>query len=243
MARPGAAYSLGMRNLVAVLVLACGCSGSPLVDSGPQVELTSNPGGVAGHPRFQLTLTTWNNLHELGDAANSGQLEATLDGTPLVLDPGATAYVGNGGSFIAAFGLPPDATFASTATSTVTVTDQQTTWTVEIPALFTRDLQLVGPMVASQANTAMWPSAATSEPWSTIDFACIDVADHGAACHSDTAQDPGIDIAKQYVQIDVPAQAGDHFTLWGARWFHPQASGDGPIFFTTILDQVTGTYD
>ena len=229
-----------------VFVLAVGCSGSPLVESGPQVELVSNPGGVADHPRFELSLTTWNHLDALADAAASGQLEATVDGAPLVLDPGNTGSFGNGDHVTATFVLPPSAAIAragDTTTSIVMVTDQQTTWTVEIPALFAQDMQPVGPMLANQANTAVWPSAATTDPWSTIDFACIEVAARAAACFGTTTKDPGISVAHEYVHVDVPATSGDRFTLWAERFSHPQASGGGPIFFATILDQVVGTFE
>jgi hypothetical protein len=238
-----------MHKIVFALALsALGCTGgSPLVDSGPQVEVTSNPGGVAGRPSFQLSLTAWVHLSELGDAAESGQLEATLDGAALALAPVGTGYFGNGDSYTAMFVLPPTGPATARATdpttSTVTVTDQQTTWSVQIPGLFTNDLQPVGPIITNQASTVVWPSAATTEPWSTIDFACIEIEHRAAACHGATTHDPGIDVTEEYVQIDMPANPGDRFTLWGQRWFHPQASGNGPVFFTTILDQVAGTFE
>ncbi|HUJ57126.1 MAG TPA: hypothetical protein VLX92_01475 [Kofleriaceae bacterium] len=228
----------------APLALGCATGSSPLADSSPQVELTANPGGVAGHARFSLSLTAWVHVHELGDAATSGQLAATLDGTPLALAP-ASGYMDGDDHYTATFELPATGEIARQAatSSTVSVSDQVSTWSVEIPALFADDLAVAGPMMASEANTAVWPSAATSEPWSTIDAACISVASRGAACHGDASDDPGISITEQYVQIDVAAQPGDGYTLWAERWAHPQSSGDGPTFFATILDQVSGTFE
>jgi len=238
-----------MRTSMLALALApaVGCTtGSPLVESSPQVELTSNPGGVAEHARFELTLTTWNQLDALADATTSGQLEARLDGAPLVLSPAKTGYFGNGDRFTATFVLPPAAAMpihaGNAMSATVMVTDHTTTWTAQIPALLSNDLQPVGAMVASQTNMVVWPSAATSEPYSTIDFACIEVTGHGAACHRESSQDPGIDVTHEYVQLDVNAQPGDAFVLWAQRWYHPQATGDGPIFFASILDQISGTF-
>ena len=239
-----------LKLALALVPFALGCTESPLVRSGPQVEVISNPGGVDGQPRFQLSLTTWVHLADLRDAAESGELEAMLDGEPLRLLPGATGSFGNGDRYTAAFGLAsienatarPRAAFARSA-STVMVTDQRSTWSVTVPELWTNDLEPVGPMVSGQVSTVAWPSAATSEPWSTIDFACIAVEHHASACHGGDRSDPGIAMTGQYIEIDVPASSTDRFTLWGQRSLHPQPSGDGPVFLTKILGQMTGTFE
>jgi hypothetical protein len=235
-----------MRNILLVALVGCS-SQSPLVESSPQVELATNPGAVPDHPVFELSLTTWNHLAALGDATTSGQLEATLDGQPLVLDPVTTGYADNGDSYTAAFLLQADkvSVYASggPATSSVMVTDQVTTWSVVIANLFANDLHPVGLLMANQPNALEWPSAMTGGPVTSIEYACIDVAGHTAACQSDEQSDPGITIAQQYVHVDVPAETGDHFSVWAQRSLFPQASGDGPAFETRIFDRIDGTFE
>ena len=224
---------------LALLSLASGCAvDSPLATSQPQVELTANPGGVAGHPRFALTLTTWNHLAALGDAVAAGQIEVLVDGVETALASGID--VDNHDHYTATFALPDSAARTTgPATSTVTVTDLQTTWSVQIANLFANDLAPDGAVIAGASSTLVWPSAMTSEPYSTIEWVCVDVAGRTAAC----TQDAGVAISQQLVHVDVPAAAGDHFAIRGQRWAHPVASGDGPTFFASILDQVTGTFE
>ena len=227
-----------LRSL-ALLSLASGCAvDSPLATAQPQVELTANPGGVAGQPRFALTLTTWNHLAALGDAVATGQIEVRLDGEALALASGVN--VDNHDHYTATFVLPNGAPrTTSPVTSTVTVADPQTTWSVQIDDLFTNDLAPTGPVLAQGPSTLVWPSAMTAAPWSTIDWVCVDVAGRTAAC----TQDAGVEISQQLVRVDVPAQPGDRFAIRGQRWAHPVASGDGPTFFASILDQVTGAFE
>ncbi len=212
--------------LLAPIVGGCAESASPLMEAGPQVELTANPGGVAGHPRFALTLTTWNHLAALADATTSGELAATLDGAPLAIVPGATGYADERDRFTATFGLTADAPAVTLAggptTSTISVSDARTTWTVDIADLMSDDLAPTGPVLAAQPTTLTWPSAATTAPWSTIDIACITVAQRAAACDSDQAQDPGIAITENLVHIDLAAQPGDRFAILG-RAVEPSA--------------------
>src|SRR5689334_10830257 len=119
-----------MRNLL--FVFALGCTSSPLAESAPQIEVTSNPGSVPDHPLFAVTLTTWNHLAALSDAASSGQLEVRLQGVPLVLDPSATGTFDNGDRFTATYVRPGTLPLAELPISTITVTDQQSTWTAQI---------------------------------------------------------------------------------------------------------------
>ena len=48
------------------------------VAAARQAELTANPGGGPGHPRFALTLATSNRLAALADATSSGGLPSSL---------------------------------------------------------------------------------------------------------------------------------------------------------------------
>jgi hypothetical protein len=230
-------------KLALALVLGSGCvGGSPLVESGPQVELTADPGNVLGGPLIRLELTTWNHLAVLGDATASGQIVATRDGDELVLDD-STGYRGNNDSYIAAF-IPTTERSRTDhpASSIVTVTDHDTTWTVTIPNLLTNDLQPSGPLVANQPDTFVWPSAASPDPWSTIDWACIDVANDSACHYSDEVHDPGITIEQQYVHVDVPANAGDDIVVTGQRFVNPTAS-NGPTFFISILNRTSANFE
>ncbi|HEU4614969.1 MAG TPA: hypothetical protein VFS15_22915 [Kofleriaceae bacterium] len=235
-------------TLTRLLVLAplVGCtSQSPLVESSPQIELVTNPGKVAGTAPLELTLTTWNHLAALGDAVDADQIHATLDGAPLAIAPSDTGYFGNGDRYVAAFVMPAaHAEVATGPTSMLTITDSETTWSVRVGDVMTNDLHPASAMTAGQANTVIWPSAATGDqPYSTIDWACIQVGTHGTACYrSEGTSDPGISVAQQLLTIDVPAQPGDTFTVWGARRFSATSAGDGNDVLTTVLDQVTGTF-
>lgn len=228
-----------MKRILLVLVAGC-TSQSPLVESSPQIELVTNPGAVSGRPPLELTLTTWNHLAALGDAVDADEITATLDGSALAIAPTDSGYFGNGDRYVAAFVMPDaHAQVATGPASTLTITDPETTWTVQLQDLMTNDLHPSAPMTAGQENTVIWPSAAAGDqPWSTIEWACIQVADHDAACTGD----PGVSITQELVTIDVPAQPGDAFKVWGARYVRATASGDGPDVHTTVLGQVTGTF-
>jgi hypothetical protein len=230
-------------TLLALAPLTACTAQSPLVESSPQIELVTNPGAVAGRPPLELTLTTWNHLAALGDAVDAGEIHATLDGAPLAIAPSDTGYFGNGDRYVAAFVLPA-ARPQVASSSTLTITDPETTWTAQVPNVMTNDLHPTAAMVAGQTNTVSWPSAATGdEPYSTIDWACIQVGTRDAACYrSDGTGDPGVSVTQQLVTIDVPALPGDAFTVWGARRFTATPSGNGNDVFTTVLGQVTGTF-
>jgi hypothetical protein len=54
-----------MRKIPTLLVLAAGCSGSPLVESASQVTIVTNPGNVPDRPLFQLTIQSGLNDSDL----------------------------------------------------------------------------------------------------------------------------------------------------------------------------------
>ncbi len=241
-----------MHHRVYVCALAfvteIGCTtSSPLVESSPQIELTTNPGHVAGQAPLELTLTTWNHLAALGDAVDANQLVATIDGASLAIDRGSTGYFGNGDRYVAAFTTPAVRSTVdqmSTGTSsTVAITDQQTTWSFQAANLMTNDLQPTSPIVAGQANIVSWPSAAQPDhPATSIAWACVQIADRSAACLGDGKSDPGIAIAQQFITIDVPAATGDAYTVWAARTAVATDAGDSSQVIVTVLDQVTGVF-
>jgi len=145
-----------------LLLLAClgACTtGTPLTESSPQIELTANPGQLAGKPALDLTLTTWNYLAALGDAVDSHQLTATLNDTPLTMDPTATGYFGNGDRYVAAFA---ETSCPHTASSALAISDGQTTWSFHVIDLMTNDLAPTAPLVAGQPARIAWPSAANA---------------------------------------------------------------------------------
>ena len=226
------------------LVTTVGCTtSSPLVESSPQIELSTNPGHVAGQPPFELTLTTWNHLAALGDAVDANQLVATLDGASLAIDSDSTGYFGNDDRYVAAF-TAPIAQLIIDTTATVSISDQQTTWAFQATKLMTNDLAPVSAMTAGQANTVTWPSAGEADqPSTTIEWACVQVADRTAACLGNGASDPGIDIAEHFITVDVPASAGDPYTVSAARSAAVTEFGDGPQVFVTVLGQVTGVFE
>lgn len=223
-----------------LLLLAClpACTtGTALTEASPQIELTANPGQVAGKPALALTLTTWNHLHALGDAVDSHQLAATLNDTPLTMDPTATGYFGNGDRYVAAFA---NTSCPHTASSALAITDGETTWSFHVIDLMTNDLAPTAPLVAGQPARIAWPSAA-SQPTSSIDWACIDVAG-ATACTGNGANDPGIAIEPQLITANVPANAGDAYVITAARVLSVPSTPDGNDVFVTVLDQTTGTF-
>ena len=226
--------------LLACLAAAACTTGTPLTESSPQIELTANPGQVAGKPALALTLTTWNHLAALGDAVDSRELAATLNGAPLVMDPTATGYFGNGDRYVAAFA---NTSCPKTASSALAITDGQTTRSLHEIDLMTNDLAPTAPLVAGQPARIAWPSSANAtQPASAIDWACIQVADRSAACIGNGATDPGIAIEQQFITADVAANPGDPYVITAARGLTAPSTGDGNDVFVTVLDQTTGTF-
>jgi hypothetical protein len=226
--------------LLACLAAAACTTGTPLTESSPQIELTANPGQVAGKPALALTLTTWNHLAALGDAVDGHQLSATLNGAPLTMDPTATGYFGNGDRYVAAFA---ETSCPHTASSALAISDGQTTWSFHVLDLMTNDLVPTAPLVAGQPAQIEWPSAANAtQPVSTIDWACIQVAGRTAACTGNGAADPGIAIVLQRITTDVAANPGDPYVITAARVLTATSTGDGNDVFVTVLDQTTGTF-
>lgn len=225
--------------LLALALAAC-TSGTPLTESSPQIELTANPGQVAGKPALSLTLTTWNHLAALGDAVESHDLTATLNGAPLTMDPTATGYFGNGDRYVAAFA---QTACPHTASSALAVADGQTTWSFHVLDLMTNDLAPTAPLVAGQPGRIAWPSAANpTQPAGAIDWACIRIADRDAACIGNGAADPGIAIDQQFITTNLAANPGDPYVITAARGLSAPTTGDGPDVFVTVLDQITGTF-
>lgn len=224
-----------------LLLLAClpACtSGTPLTESSPQIELTANPGQVAGKPALALTLTTWNHLAALGDAVDSHALAATLNGAPLTMDPTATGYFGNGDRYVAAFA---ETQCPRTASSALAITDGATTWSFHVIDLMTNDLAPTAPLVAGEPAHIAWPSAANAaQPASAIAWACIQVAGT-RVCTGDGAADPGIAIEQQTITANVAANAGDPYVVTAARVLSVPSTEDGNDVLVTVLDQTSGT--
>ncbi len=167
-----------------------GCAqSSPLsqIEQYLQVEIEANPGNLAGRPPFTLSIETWNHLAVLGDAVDAGEITATLDERPLVIDPSGTGYFQNRDYYRARFGLPEtrSATIHPPGISTITITDGETSWSGEIADLFTNDLAAQGPITPGQ-NELVWPSATAPSPYTNIDWACVEVGVQASACGGDS---------------------------------------------------------
>lgn len=228
------------RCFVAISLCAC-TTGSPLTRVVPQVELHTNPGNVAGQPLFSLSLTTWNDLDVLHDAIESGEIVATLDASPLVIEPGTTGYFGQHDSFVATFALPGTrSTTSPGATSQVTISDGQETWSVEIAQLFANDLQAPSP-VTPGPNTFVWPSATSSTPYSLIDWACVEIAGQAEQCGGYEIATPALAVSQQYITADLTGAPGTAVTVTAERSANTSTSGDGPAFLTRILDRLETT--
>jgi hypothetical protein len=226
-----------MRYLIAVSLCAC-TTGSPLSRVTPQVDVESNPGSVAGERDFSLALTTWNDLDVLADAIDAGEITATLDGAPLVVDPAATGYADGRDSYTATFARAATrSAVAPPSSSHISVGDGEVAWSVDIASLFANDLATTAPMTAG-SNTFVWPSAAATGADSTIDWACIDVGEQAAACGGDQVDAPAIDVSQQFIVATVTGASGTPVIVTAERDADTQSGDNGPMFFTHIYDQL-----
>src|SRR6185312_13826797 len=167
-----------------------------------------NPGGVADRGYFALSMTTWNDLDVLGDAVDAGEITATLDGTPLAIDPATTGYQGGHDSYVVTFTLAaPRSAVPGPASSHITVSDGEKAWSVDVASLFANDLATTAPLAAGP-NTFVWPSASATAPYSTIDWACVDVGSQPSACggYEEVAQ--ALDVSQQFITANVTGAAG-----------------------------------
>jgi hypothetical protein len=229
-----------MRTLLALPLFAC-TTGSPLSRVTPQVDVESNPGAVAGERDFSLSLTTWNDLDVLADAIGANEITATLDGAPLVVDPATTGYADGRDSYTATFALATTrSAVVPPSSSTISVGDGEITWSVDIANLFANDLALESPLDAG-SNTFVWPSAAATGPYSTIDWACIDVGEQAAACGGYQVDVPAIEVSQQFIVANVNGAAGTAVTITAEREADTQSSDDGPVFFTGIYDRLAAS--
>jgi hypothetical protein len=226
-----------MRTLAILAVAAC-TSSPPLAKLHPQVEIQADP---ATNPRLSIAMTTWNDLDVLHDAITAGEISATLDGAPLAIDPNHTGTYGTGDSYMATFALPEVAArTAGPATSTIAISDGETTWSAAIPNLLMNDLAPTAPLVAG-TNVFEWPSAASQAPYSTIAWACLEVAGASAACDGEQVHDPAISISQQYITATIAAAPGARIELTGERQVDVASSGNGPMFSAQIYARYSGS--
>jgi hypothetical protein len=230
-----------MRTLLCIAALTACTTGSPLTQIGPQVEVN-----VDSDRTVALTITTWNELAALRDAMTAGEITATIDDQPLLIDAFKTGTYDSGDRYVAAFMTAPEATRESPmpppASSTIAISDGETTWTARIDQMFANDLAPNAPITAG-TNVFEWPSAASPNPYSTIAWACIEVTGAASACQSDTVHDPSVAISQQYVTAMIEGATGDHVQVTGERDIDPDSSGNGPTFFTKIIARYQGVLD
>ena len=220
---------MSIKLLVAISCAAC-TTGPPLTRVTPQIEIQSDP--AAG--TFTLSMTTWNDLDVLHDGIASGEIQATLDARPLVIDAASTGYFGQRDSYAAVFEPPEtDAAISHGATSQIAITDGVTTWSAAIANLFANDLAATGSI--SGQTTFVWPSAASPAPYSLIDWACIAVAGQASECT------PAI--SQQFVTATLVGAPGTHVIVTAERSANTQMAGDGPELFVHVdnrLDAMLG---
>ncbi len=230
--------SLIHRSLVAMSLCAC-TTGSPLTRIDPQIEIHSNPGNVSDRGPFALSMTTWVDLDVLHDAIASGEITATVNGTPLVIDQATTGYFGQHDSYVASFALPGAMTLTSTPAE-ISITDGQTSWSAVIEHLFANDLAAMGP-TAQGPNTFVWPSAAATGPDSPIDWACIEVDGQPSACGGYEVATPAIGVSQQFITANLSGAPGTKVTVTAERTANRDPSGDGPTFLARIVDRLDTT--
>jgi hypothetical protein len=174
----------------------------------------------------------------LADAIAANAIAATLDGAPLVVDPATTGYVDGRDSYTATFARPATrSAVVPSSTSTLSISDGEITWSVDVANLWSNDLALEAPLAAG-TNTFVWPSAAATGPDSTIDWACIDVGEQTSACGGYEVDVPAIEISQQFIVANVLGANGTPVTVTAERSADVQSGGDGPVFFTRIYDRL-----
>lgn len=230
-----------MRTLFCIAALTACTTGSPLSQLDPQVEVS-----VDSDRTVALTITTWNDLATLRDAMNAGQITATVDAQLLLIDAFKTGTYDSGDRYVAAFMTAPEATRESPmpppSTSTIAISDGETTWTAKVDQMFAHDLAPTAPITAG-TNVFEWPSAASQNPYSTIAWACIEVTGAASACESDTVHDPSIAVSQQYVTATIAGATGDQVQLTGERDINPTSTGNGPSFLTKIVGRYQGVFE
>jgi hypothetical protein len=224
-----------------IAALTACTTGSPLSQLGVQVEVN-----VDSDRTVALTIETWNDLATLRDAMTAGEITATIDAQPLLIDAFKTGTYGNGDHYIAAFMTAPEATRESPmpppATSTIAISDGETTWTAQVDQMFANDLAPTAPITAG-TNVFEWPSAASPNPYSTIEWACIEVTGAASACQGESVHDPSVAISQQYVTATIAGTTGDRVQVTGQRDVDPDSTGNGPTFFTRIMARYQGTFE
>jgi hypothetical protein len=185
-------------------------------------------------------LETWNDLSVMRDAVNANEITATLDSSPLVLNPFKTGTSGQGDEYSAVFALSDSQPFDArpAGTSTLAVTDGETTWQVEIDNLFSRDLSPTKPLAPGD-NTLVWPSAKPYGAVSAIDWACVEIVGGSSTCGGADLQPSSVVISQQYITMQIAATAGDQAVVTAEREIAPQSTG--PAFITKIRNRYEQT--
>jgi hypothetical protein len=217
-----------MKLVLLAAVSLAGCtSDSPLSKVPVLVWVNADP--TVSPAKVQVELDPTDDLATLADAVAAGEIQVSLDGRPLVLDP-STGFTQQDGSYSALFDLP--ATSAREMTSSdgvmgrpqLLITDGVTTWHAQFAGLFTNDLAPVAPLAAGD-NTFEWPSAQrTNDGVAEIEAACLEVVRRSSHCTSYGDGNPN-GISQQYVTLPSDANAGDKIVVTATRWDDAQESG------------------
>lgn len=226
-------------RIFCLLALAACTTGSPLTQIGPQVEAHVGPDRVV-----DLTITTWNNLAALRDAMMAGEITTTVDGQPLFVNAALTGTFDNGDRYVAAFMTGPGATRENPMpppdASTIAISDGETTWTATIAHMFANDLAPTAALTAG-TNVFEWPSAASPNPRSTIESACVTVAGTAPACEGGGVDSPSIAISQEFITATIEGASGATVRVEAQREVNPDSTGNGPQFMTTIAARYDGT--
>lgn len=215
-------------TILAGALAACASPASPLAQVAPQIEIQSHPFAT---PRMSLSMTTWVHLDVLHEAIDADQIIVSLNGQALTLAPSGTGEFGAGDNYMATFDL--SSTVPAATTSTIAISDGETTWSAELENLLTEDLSPTAPLVAG-ANVFEWPSAASPAPWSTITSACVEVIGASAACQREGVTDAGIVIAQQYITATIAGASGTPIEVTAQRDASAASSGNGPRFLAHV---------
>ena len=232
-----------------VLIAAAAASLAACTDASPMsrsmVDVWVHADPTVTPPIVYVELGVIDHLDSFADAVSAGEITATLDDRPLVLDP-QTGFTQHGGDYTAYFDLPAIAaqTPASRETPTlatpraretpgsnlpptqsrIVITDGITTWHAQFTGLFTNDLAPVAPLVAGE-NTFVWPSAKlTNDGVPEIQSACLEVVGHSSHCTSYGDRNPDR-ISQQYVTLPNDASSGDPIVVTAERWDDAPDSG------------------
>ena len=114
------------------------------------------------------------------------------------------------------------------ATSSIAISDGETTWTAKVDHMFANDLAPTAPIADRHERVRVAECSVAESVLDDRVGRASSVTGAASACESDTVHDPSIAISQQYVTATIAGATGDHVQLTGERDVNPTSTGNGP---------------